>query len=85
MTPSNTDGSGIGQTVLGMVLTVACLWLLIEGLSFEQILRGQRATNWSHSPAVYLLSMAALFLGACLGAAMATRGLRGNPVAEEQD
>jgi hypothetical protein len=85
MTPGNSGGSGLGQTILGVALTTACVWLLIEGLSFEQIVRGQSATQWSQSPTVYLLSMALLFIGTCLGAAMTRRGLQGNARTEEQE
>jgi hypothetical protein len=83
MTPTESNGAGLGQTLMGILVTTLSLWLLIDALSSEQIISGRRATHWDQAPMIYLLSMAMLFFGACLGAAMVRRGLQGRERAEE--
>lgn len=84
MTPTNSS-AGFGQTLMGILVTVLCLWLLIDGLTSEQIVSGRPATNWNQMPLFYLASMAMLFFGACLGAAMVRRGMQGSPQTDEAD
>jgi hypothetical protein len=84
MTPKNSD-AGFGQTLMGIIVTALCLWLMIDALTSEQIISGRPATHWSQAPLIYLASMAMLFFGACLGAAMVRRGMQGSPQSDEAD